>query len=115
MTFGGLKKARTDDICLGAKCMLWNTRSAMSKLPVIIQTFADSGSDFLIATETWHPRSIPGKLDTFTASIRNFAAAEGISEINVYSKARSSGKRGGGIALVSKPCFFVLIFQFRHS
>lgn len=111
MTFGGLKKARTEYISHGAKCMLWNTRSAMSKLPVIIQTFADSGADFLIATETWHPRSIPGKLDTFTASIINFAAAEGISEITVHSKARSSGKRGGGIALVSKPAFTFSYFN----
>ena len=84
------------------KCMLWNTRSAVSKMSLIVQCFADSGADFLVISETWQACPVLGKLDTFSASLKDFAIAESLHEVTVFTKARSTGKRGGGLALVTK-------------
>ena len=86
-----------------SKFILWNTRSAIGKIPVIMQYFADSESDFMVMTETWHAVPSPGKLDTFSATIKEFAKAELLGQVSIFSRARSSSKRGGGVALVAKP------------
>lgn len=67
-----------------------------------MQTFSDSDANILIMSETWHACPTPGKLDTFSASLREFALAESIEDVNILSKARTTGKRGGGLALLTK-------------
>ena len=82
--------------------MLWNTRSAVNKIPAIIQYFADGGADFLVMCETWQACPTPGKLDTFSAALNEYASAESLHDVSIYTKARNSERRGGGLALITK-------------
>ena len=50
-------------------------------------------------SETWHAKSMPGKLDVFHATFLDYAKAEDL-DVALLSKARENGKRGGGIALI---------------
>ena len=84
------------------KCMLWNTRSAVNKISDIVQYFADSHADFVVMCETWQACPTPGMLDTFSATLREFALAESLEDIAIYTRARNSDKRGGGLALLSR-------------
>ena len=78
---------------------LWNCRSAFYKLPFISQLFSDKELDFLMLSETWHAKSMPGKLDVFNATFLDYTKAEDL-DVAILSKARGSGKRGGGVAFI---------------
>ena len=64
--------------------MLWNTRSAVNKIPAIIQYFADGGADFLVMCETWQACPTPGKLDTFSAALNEYASAESLHDFHLH-------------------------------
>ena len=77
---------------------VWNIRSANHKLSFIAQLFSDEKLDFLILTETWQPECDPGRMDVFTASLKDYFHAEG-SAVKVFPMPRN-GRGGGGISLV---------------
>lgn len=77
---------------------VWNIRSANHKLSFIAQLFADEKLDFLILTETWQPECDPGRMDVFSASLKDYFRAEG-SAVKVFPMPRI-GRSGGGISLV---------------
>ena len=54
---------------------------------------------------------MPGKCDTFSATIKDLAAAEGYS-IDCYTCPRPSGGRGGGVAILSPTCISTKICIF---
>ena len=68
---------------------------------MLTQLFADKKLDLLILTETWQIPSIDGKVNTFAAALKDYAAAEEL-DVNVLSKPRTDGRRGGGVALITK-------------
>ena len=85
---------------------------------MLTQLFADKKLDLLILTETWQIPSIDGKVKTFAASLKDYAAAEEL-DVNVLSKPRTDGRRGGGVALIIRSHFVVssykLVFPFPTS
>ena len=83
------------------KFTIWNVRSACKKLPDIIQYLCDSDTDILLLTETWFPPAKPGKLDPFSAFSKELLAAEDL-EYSYHSVERSTGRRGGGVAILLK-------------
>ena len=100
------------------KSGLNNIRSANQKFSLLTQLFADKKLDLLILTETWQIPSIDGKVNTFAASLKDYAAAEEL-DVNVLSKPRTDGRRGGGVALIIRSHFVVssqkLVFPFPVS
>ena len=85
--------------CSSLLVSAWNCRSASAKLPFISQYFYDSQLDVLALNETWHAESVPGKLDTFSAMLDDYMVAEEL-HVSVLSKARITGQRGGGVAII---------------
>ena len=77
--------------------MFWNVRSAMNKMSEIIQYYSDFNANIGLLTETWQTSSVPGKYDSFSAEIKDIAAAEDYF-IDCFSCPRPSGGRGGGVA-----------------
>ena len=74
--------------------MFWNVRSAMNKMSEIIQYYSDFNANIGLLTETWQTSSVPGKYDSFSAEIKDIAAAEDYF-IDCFSCPRPSGGRGG--------------------
>ena len=72
-------------------------RSAVNKMSQILQYSSDNASNITLLSETWQTDSIPGKFDTFSASMKEIAAAENFP-INCFTCPRQNGKRGGGVA-----------------
>ena len=63
----------------------------------IIQYYSDFTANIGLLTETWQTTSLPGRYDSFSAKIKELAAAENYL-IDCIACPRPSGKRGGGVA-----------------
>ena len=61
--------------------LFWNVRSAINKLSEIIQYFSDFTANIGLLTETWQSSSLPGKYDSFSAEIKDIAAAENYDKL----------------------------------
>ena len=92
----------------------WNVRSACNKLVDIIQYLGDQCPDFLLLSETWFPEAIPNKCDPFSAQIKELLKSEQI-EYKFHSKERTNGKRGGGVAILSKSDIPLQRYRFPGS
>ena len=75
--------------------IFWNVRSAMNKLSEIIQYYADFNANIGLLTETWQTASVQGKYDSFSAEIKDIAAANDYY-IDCFACPRPSGGRGVG-------------------
>ena len=94
--------------------LFWNVRSAINKLPEIIQYFSDFTANIGLLTETWQSSSLPGKYDSFSAEIKDIAAAENYL-INCFCCPRPSGGRGGGVATLFETHLKVKRYTFRNT
>ena len=86
----------------------------MNKMSEIIQYFSDFTANIGSLTETWQTSSVPGKFDSFSAEIKETAAAENYP-IDCFSCPRPSGKRGGGVATLFQKPFNVKRYTFQNS
>ena len=94
--------------------LFWNVRSAISKLSEILQYFSDFTANIGLLTETWQTSSVPGWVDSFTAEIKEIAAAEQYF-INCLSCPRPGGGRGGGVATLFETKFNVKRYTLRNT
>ena len=92
----------------------WNVRSAMNKLSEIVQFYSDYSANIGLLTETWQISSLPGKYDSFSADIKETAAAENYF-INCFACPRPSGGRGGGVATIAQTQFNVKRYTIKQS
>ena len=83
------------------RILFWNVRSAMNKTSEILQYSSDNTANIALLSETWQINTLPGKYDTFSATIKEIASAENYL-INCFSCPRQTGKRGGGVATLSE-------------
>ena len=56
--------------------LFWDVRSAINKMSEIIQYYSDFTANIGLLTETWQTSCIPGRYDSFSAKIKELAAAE---------------------------------------
>ena len=94
--------------------LFWNVRSAINKLSEIIQYFSDFTANIGLLTKTWQSSSLPGKYDSFSAEIKDIAAAENYM-INCFCCPRPSGGRGGGVATLFETHLKVKRYTFRNT
>ena len=80
----------------------------------IAQYASDIQPNITLLSETWQTSSLAGKYDSFSAAIKDFAAAEG-SSINCISCPRPTGGRGVGVATLCKTDLNVKRFSFRND
>ena len=85
-------------------------RSVNKKVPLVTQLFSDENLDFIFLTETWQPPSIAGKMDVFTSSFLDFSKAEDLNA-KLFAKPRPGGRRGGGVAFLSRETFSVVKYK----
>ena len=76
----------------------------MNKMSEILQYYSDYIANIGLLTETWQISSVPGKFDSFSAEIKEIAAAENYF-IDCFSCPRPTGGRGGGVATLFESHF----------
>ena len=94
--------------------LFWNVRSAINKMSEIIQYYSDFTANIGLLTETWQTSCIPGRYDSFSAKIKELAAAENYL-IDCFACPRPSGKRGGGVATLFETRINVKRYSLRHT
>ena len=94
--------------------LFWNVRSAVNKMSEIIQYFSDFTANIGLLTETWQTSCIPGRYDSFSAKIKELAAAENYL-IDCFACPRPSGRRGGGVATLFETRINVKRYSLRHT
>ena len=94
--------------------LFWNVRSAICKMSEIIQYYSDFTANIGLLTETWQTSSIPGRYDSFSAKIKELAAAEKYS-IDCIACPRPSGRRGGGVATLFETHLNVKRYSIRNT
>ena len=94
--------------------LFWNVRSAICKMSEIIQYYSDFTANIGLLTETWQTSSIPGRYDSFSAKIKELAAAERYS-IDCIACPRPSGRRGGGVATLFETHLNVKRYSIRNT
>ena len=80
----------------------------------IIQYYSDFTANIGLLTETWQTSCIPGRYDSFSAKIKELAAAENYL-IDCFACPRPSGKRGGGVATLFETRINVKRYSLRHT
>ena len=80
----------------------------------IINYFSDYSANIGLLTETWQTSCVPGKFDSFTAEIKDIAAAENY-HIDCISCPRPSGGRGGGVATLYETHLNVKRYTLRNT
>ena len=86
----------------------------MNKLSEIIQYYSDFTANIGLLTETWQISAVQGKFDTFSAEIKDIAAAENYC-INCFSRPRPGGRRGGGVATLFETHLNLKRYALRNS
>ena len=79
----------------GLRTALWNIRSACNKMSLLAQLFSDEKLDLMIVVETWQCPSVPGKLDAFSADLKDHFLAEN-APVKIICEPRTNGRCGGG-------------------
>ena len=83
----------------GLRTALWNIRSACNKMSLLAQLFSDEELDLMMVVETWQCPSVPGKLDAFSADLKDHFLFEN-APVKIICEPRTNGRCGGGLALV---------------
>ena len=96
------------------RILFWNVRSAMNKTSEILQYSSDNTANIALLSETWQINTLPGKYDTFSATIKEIASAENYL-INCFSCPRQTGKRGGGVATLSETVLNVKHYPIHNN
>ena len=86
----------------------------MNKLSEIIQYYADFNANIGLLTETWQTASVQGKYDSFSAEIKDIAAANDYY-IDCFACPRPSGGRGGGVATLFESHLNVKRYTLHHT
>ena len=85
----------------------------MNKMSRILQYTGDKNTDISLLNETWQLSSVPGKYDSFSASIKDAASTE-MMNLNCFSCPRPSGGRGGGVETLTLSKLSAKRFTFQH-
>ena len=80
----------------------------------IIQYYSDFTANIGLLTETWQTSSMPGRYDSFSAKIKELAAAEKYL-IECIACPRPSGRRGGGVATIFETHLNVKRYSIRNT